>query len=347
MQPLISVIVPVYNGRDYLANCIESIEAQTYGNLELLLIDDGSDDGTDEVCRRLAQAYPNIRVTILQDEGVSTARNTGLELAAGEYVTFVDADDRLLPDTLTVLHQCIQKTGSDVAGCGFLSFHTQEEWERLAQRAAQELEEEQKQEDQEADNCRWAARCREYDRESFLREALLGGNSRCWSKLYKRAAVEKVRFCTDLTIGEDMLFLVDLLPKIGKICETEYRGYGYFQNPGGAMNREFQPGYMDQITCWEKARERICRMDADLYVRVTTILLMAILLTAGKLAMLSRQDRRTHRQSIALCHEKLAKEIRVRKAVLGLSLGYRAKAALFGRLPQVYLWLYHFRKYRK
>mgnify|MGYP003310250792 FL=1 len=105
MQPLISVIVPVYNGQDYLANCIECILKQTYEQIEIIIINDGSTDGTGHECVRLKQKYPNIHVINMADEGVSAARNAGLDAAKGAFVTFVDADDRIRPKMLEVLYQ--------------------------------------------------------------------------------------------------------------------------------------------------------------------------------------------------------------------------------------------------
>ena len=92
-KPLISVIVPVYNGQDYLENCIISIENQTYDNLEIIIINDGSTDRTGAICVKLKEKYDNIRVVTLEDEGVSAARNAGIDMARGGFLTFVDADD--------------------------------------------------------------------------------------------------------------------------------------------------------------------------------------------------------------------------------------------------------------
>lgn len=113
------MIVPVYNGQNYLRACIESIEGQTYGNLEVIIVDDGSSDGTGDLCRRLGEEYGNIEIIRMNDEGVSAARNAGLERMRGKFVTFVDADDRILPDMIEKLYCCITETDSDVAGCGF------------------------------------------------------------------------------------------------------------------------------------------------------------------------------------------------------------------------------------
>ena len=193
-KPLISVIVPVYNGQDYLEDCIDSIEKQTYENTEIIIINDGSTDDTASVCVRLREAYDNLHVITMEDGGVSAARNAGIDAANGVFVTFVDADDRLRPKTLRVLYDCIMRTGSDVAGCGFFSWGKEEEWEAFLR-----------------EKCR-IGRPVEYTPSQFLREQLLRGNSRCWSKLYRRSAIGELRFPQELSIGEDMLFLVRILP---------------------------------------------------------------------------------------------------------------------------------------
>lgn len=110
-KPLISVIIPVYNGEKYLADCVNSIREQTYQNLEIIIVNDGSFDGTERVCEKLQTSYDNVQIITLKDEGVSAARNAGIEAAKGEFITFVDADDRLRPAMLQILYDCILQTG--------------------------------------------------------------------------------------------------------------------------------------------------------------------------------------------------------------------------------------------
>ena len=327
-KPLISVIVPVYNGQDYLEDCIDSIEKQTYENTEIIIINDGSTDDTASVCVRLREAYDNLHVITMEDGGVSAARNAGIDAANGVFVTFVDADDRLRSKTLRVLYDCIMRTGSDVAGCGFFSWRKEEEWEAFLR-----------------EKCR-IGRPVEYTPSQFLREQLLRGNSRCWSKLYRRSAIGELRFPQELSIGEDMLFLVRILPFLRKIAETDYPGYGYFQNPEGAMNREFSSKYMDQITCWELAREEAFKLDPTVGIRAASLVITGIMLTAGKLAMLPFFERRKQKEYIKLCHEKLKEEMQVPGAYKELPKGYQLKAQMFLAMPGIYLALYHLRKYR-
>lgn len=117
-EPLISVIVPVYNIIPYLPRCVESLRKQTYRNLEILLIDDGSTDDTPALCDRLAEEDARIRVFHKENGGPSSARNYGLEQAKGEYVGFVDSDDYVDADMYEGLYRAIADTGMPVAQVG-------------------------------------------------------------------------------------------------------------------------------------------------------------------------------------------------------------------------------------
>ena len=330
-EPLISVIVPVCNGQDYLENCIRAIENQTYGNLEVIIVNDGSTDATGAVCKKIQADYDNVRALTLGAEGVSAARNRGVEVSQGEFITFVDADDRIHADMLEILYKCMIDTGSDVAGCRFFIWSDEKEWKQGTARGRVSDE-------------RAAGQTYVYDTGRYLKEALLCGNSRCWSKLYRREIFDQVRFPENLSVGEDMLFLVRLLPYVNKIAETDYAGYGYYSNPTGAMNREFTPRYMDQITCWQLAREEVLRLDAGLDAQVTSLTMMGIMFTAGKIAVLPAGQRRLYREYVLVCHEKLKETMQVSGAVGRLSAGYRMKVRMFLLCPSLYLYLYHLLK---
>ena len=92
-EPLVSIIIPVYNTKPYLERCIQSVVQQTYKQLEILLIDDGSTDGAAELCDRFAEHHTNIYVVHIENRGVSIARNKGLDIARGEFILFIDSDD--------------------------------------------------------------------------------------------------------------------------------------------------------------------------------------------------------------------------------------------------------------
>ncbi len=105
----VSVIVPVYNVGKYLAQCIESVQNQEYGNLEIILVDDGSTDDSGKICDSYADRDCRIKVVHKQNAGVSAARNSGMDIATGEYICFVDGDDYVMPDYVGYLYGLIQK----------------------------------------------------------------------------------------------------------------------------------------------------------------------------------------------------------------------------------------------
>lgn len=119
--PLISVIVPVYNVQEYVEACVDSIIRQSYANLEIILVDDGSTDQSGEICDNYSQRYSNIKVVHQTNGGLSAARNAGLDVMAGEYVTFVDSDDLIHEDTITLLYRCLAVNSAEISTISIIS----------------------------------------------------------------------------------------------------------------------------------------------------------------------------------------------------------------------------------
>lgn len=117
-MPLISIIVPVYNTLEYLPKCVDSLITQTYGNLEILLVNDGSTDGSGELCDELAKKDDRIRVLHKENGGSSSARNLGISKAKGEYLGFIDSDDFASPDMYETLYQGIRQYQVKIAQVG-------------------------------------------------------------------------------------------------------------------------------------------------------------------------------------------------------------------------------------
>jgi len=122
-QDKISVIVPVYKVERYLRQCVESILAQTYGNLEIILINDGSPDNCGAICDEYAGQDSRIKVIHRENGGVSAARNTGIDAASGEYLAFIDSDDWIEPDMLEVLHNSLIAHGAALSCCGYYAHY--------------------------------------------------------------------------------------------------------------------------------------------------------------------------------------------------------------------------------
>ncbi len=118
MDDKVSIIIPVYDSAAYVEKCLRSVMMQTYQNIEILVVDDGSTDGSSAVLERLAGEDPRIRLVRQENSGVASARNRGLELATGTYLTFVDGDDYISRDYVEALVQCARENDAEMVICG-------------------------------------------------------------------------------------------------------------------------------------------------------------------------------------------------------------------------------------
>ena len=119
MEQLISIIVPIYNVEKYVEKCIESIISQTYKNLEIILVDDGSPDNSGVICDEYAQKDSRIKVIHKENGGLSSARNVGLDIASGEYISFIDSDDYISPRFVEIMYEVSQKYNLEIVQCSF------------------------------------------------------------------------------------------------------------------------------------------------------------------------------------------------------------------------------------
>lgn len=211
-SPLITVIVPVYNILEYLPRCVRSITAQTYRNLEILLIDDGSTDGTGELCDRLGTEDERIRVFHKENGGSSSARNLGLLHAAGEYIGFVDSDDYIEPDMYELLLSAIKEYSVGTAQIG-----------------RDEIDE---QGNLLPNICDPPRQPEIWESRDFLRELLLhkGDCSFC-TKLIRRELFREDCF-PEQKLNEDFNLLVRILPRIERIISLPKQGYHVFYRIG-------------------------------------------------------------------------------------------------------------------
>ncbi len=121
-MPLFSIIIPVYNNNDYLCDCVDSILSQTFKDYEIILIDDGSTDGSEKLCDDYAR-QEQITAYHIGNKGVSHARNKGIEEAKGEYIWFVDSDDTVTPDSLEILTETVKSTNADFISFGITEYY--------------------------------------------------------------------------------------------------------------------------------------------------------------------------------------------------------------------------------
>lgn len=182
---LITAVVPVYNVEPYLSGCLDSLCGQTYKNLELILVDDGSTDGSGTICDAYAKRDSRIQVIHKQNEGVSAARNAGIERARGEYLVFVDADDRIRPELFAIYMQAA-KPGVTVI-CGLTT--EEEEWKHFAF----------------AD---WKEHVKSYGPEQFMYLYSRNHMNSPVNKCFLTSVIQenRIRFPEGKSLGEDLLF---------------------------------------------------------------------------------------------------------------------------------------------
>lgn len=212
MKPLISVIVPVYNIKEYLPRCVSSICAQTYRNLEILLIDDGSTDGTSLLCDELGKTDTRIRVLHKENGGSSSARNLGLAHCRGELVGFVDSDDYIEPDMYELLQDAMERHHVCAAQIG------RDEIDMSGKKLPNICE------PPETEEC--------IEAKDFLRELLMhrGDCSFC-TKLLNRELFTQEMFPQGV-LNEDFHLLIHLLPKMERIVSLPKQGYHVFCRVG-------------------------------------------------------------------------------------------------------------------
>lgn len=232
MDPLISVIVPVYNTELYLDRCVQSILQQTYGNLEIILVDDGSTDRSSQICDHYEKIDKRIKVIHKANGGQSTARNMGLDLCTGEYVGFVDSDDWIAPTMYEKLLAACKDTGSiSVIGADEVS----ESGKIIPKRGLPEYV---------------------VSGETLLRSILLhqGGASVCL-KLFPKAVADKVRF-NEGRLNEDVLFTADIISHINHVTCVPSNEYFYFRR-SGSTSRHFGKAIHDMVGNAMEIRKKV------------------------------------------------------------------------------------------
>ena len=209
----LSIIVPVYNAEDYLDRCIVSILEQDFASFEVILVDDGSTDSSPMICDRYSATDSRFRTIHKANGGVSSARNAGLDLAKGEYVMFVDSDDALLPDALTVLFEGL--SGEDLAVVGYTVYIEGTPGREVLPRR----------------NCSY----RGEDMNKFFADNI---RKNCemldapWSKVFRRKTVGDLRFCEDLSYAEDKLFVFTFLTRCSSAYACSFPLYAYHVRAG-------------------------------------------------------------------------------------------------------------------
>lgn len=226
--PTITVIVPVYNVEKYLSCCIESIITQTFSDIEIILVDDASTDQCGKICDTFAGRDNRIRVIHKENGGVSKARNTALDIASGDYITFCDSDDYFKPNHLEQLLFYAKKYNADLVRGGYEAIDEEKNvlWSKNRGFGLWDISSEKKKIDYTINFL--------YDGNGHI-----GNGFEVWGTLFRADIIKKhnIRFCeTCGNFAEDLGFTTEFLLCCNLVCTTEDQGYYYSQRTGSMMD---------------------------------------------------------------------------------------------------------------
>ena len=252
---MVSVIVPIYKVEAYLEKCIKSIQNQTYTDLEIILVDDGSPDGCGAICDRYAEEDARIKVIHKENGGLSDARNKGLDIAVGEYILFVDSDDYIHPQMVEILLHHLKKTEADIAVCSFSQVEVKEEVVFPQYHTAGLIEYE------EAD-----AQIEIFDGVAVMNNLQYKNllTVVAWNKLYKAELFEKLRYPKN-RLQEDEFFVHHILHLCKKTVYITKELYYYVQRSGSIMGEIKYPVIKDG---WIAYKERLVFMRENEYTEM-------------------------------------------------------------------------------
>ena len=234
MDPLISVIIPMYNSEKYISRCLESVIKQTYSNLEIIIIDDGSTDNSYAICENLKKVDDRIFIIHQNNLGVSAARNVGLSIVKGKYVTFIDSDDFVYDNYIYDLFCSIEATKCQVAISRY-TFNTNYKPHKIIKEY------------------------KIFNQKRAIINMLLGHyfDSSICCKMIDISLLDKFVFREDLSIAEDMLFIYEILGRCQNVVYVDNIGYCYDRRGGGAISKVTQSN-INSMMIFEELIKQCC-----------------------------------------------------------------------------------------
>ncbi len=246
MDPLVSIIIPIYKVEQYLHRCVDSVLAQTYKNIEIILVDDGSPDRCSEICDEYAAADKRVKAIHQKNGGLSAARNAGFEACEGEYLYYLDSDDFITSDCIELLYKGIIKTGADVS-CGSYKFFF------------------------DGDSCDVCRKIKTYDvmDSSVVLRNLLDGKvslefAVVWNKLIKKDKVSSIRFPIK-KYHEDEYYNWKLYLNTESVCFINQITYMYYQRKSSITGSGFGNHNFDFLGALEERIEYFSTNRTELY----------------------------------------------------------------------------------
>lgn len=270
MEEKISVIVPVYNVETYLERCVESILQQTYTHFELILINDGSTDSSGKICENLASRHENIKVYHLENAGVSNARNTGIKLATGAWVTFIDSDDFVTQDYLATLASAVE--GLNVGFVIAPLHHIKN--------------------DIVTDLSPHSGKTELWSTEETMKELLMTTRTSFFpvAKLFKRDLLADEKFNTNYHLAEDALFLTELLLKTR--CSSVFidKPVYYYDHREGSATTSVNQHVFDTIEVYKQIIAQVSQVFPNLKYELKNRECWSYITVYDKIIFTSREE---------------------------------------------------------
>ena len=331
--PKISVIIPVYQVEAYLEKCVASLLAQTFSDFEMILVDDGATDGSGQLCDQLAQEDARIRVVHQKNAGLSAARNSGIAIARGEFITLVDSDDAVTPEYLRHLYDGVTLSGAEVCVCGFAYvFENPAEAPktRFSPRAAKKEE-----------------TCCMSGRQAAAR--IVKDNDRgmivAWGKLYHRSLLPYLHY-PEGKLNEDEFTTYQVLYHAGKVAILAAKDYLYLQRKGSIMGGGYHERRLDKLEALrqaigffqEKGEEELQRAAEKRYLLSLQIAWYRVRRNLPNRGDLLQNLRREHRRFFGEHKVKILPQLSVTER-LSLLL-FRIHPGLYAAFSDLYLKLF-------
>lgn len=262
---MISVIIPVYNTASYLKKCLDSIIEQSYSELEVILVDDGSTDESGSICDEYAGRDSRISVLHQKNQGVSMARNNALKMARGEWLSFVDSDDWLEPDMYSTMIDTADKTSADIIVCDLYDEREDGQvyrniWKDILGKRELIFE----------------------DKDRFFYG--FSFTPVLWNKLISKKLIGDDRFSQKCAYGEDTLFLANLAVRADRIAVDATPLYHYrSQREGNVVSARINPKMLDLLWASDKAAEKM--VEAKAYEAAVHLIYVAFLQVIPKISV--------------------------------------------------------------
>lgn len=265
----ISVIVPVYKVAEYLDECVESIVNQTYRNLEIILVDDGSPDACPDMCDAWAKKDDRIKVIHKANGGLSDARNKGYLEASGDLISFVDSDDCLNINMYTVLYECMVADACDIVVCDIVNFNDSKPNDEMVDFL------------ESFDLLNTVEAMSELIEDGKVKHVV-------WNKLYKKTVIGQVLF-EEGKYHEDVYWTYQVIGSASRIGVADFAGYYYRQRASSIMGETYSKKRLDAVEAKEMRQQYLMQRFPELKIKGLTDLYFTCMYH-GQQAILNKQD---------------------------------------------------------